>query len=394
MVEIRRDAGQDTLVLLDEMAAGTDPREGAALAQAILEDLASRGALGIVTTHYHELKALASSDTRFRNAGMEFDAATLHPTYRLVLDLPGRSSALATARRLGLEESVTERAETLLGEEGARLDGLLEAVAETHRRRQEDQQRVAEARREAEETAMKVRGELERLREREVRFLDEERAQLAQDLERARREIGVLVQRLQKEKELSRAEEARRRLREIEKESAARIEKVRPEEPGRPLEDLREGEVVWLSGLRRTAKVVAPPEGGKVQVLVGSVRMPVPLTGLERTAPSGEPRGKERGASTQPAAAPQDHVPFTPQTSRNTCDLRGLRVDEALDRLDAFLDDSMQAHVSPLVVIHGHGTGALRDAVRKHLASSPYPAAFRPGKEGEGSDGVTIVRLP
>jgi len=397
ILEIRDHAGPGTLVLLDEVVSGTDPQEGAALARALLEDLVSAGARGMATTHYQELKGLAAEDPRFRNAGMEFDLEGLRPTFRLLYDLPGRSSALETARRLGLPPPVVARAEELHGEAGVRLDALIDEVEELRRRVEEEQAGAAEARREVERIAREKEEEVRRLRERDQRYLGEEEARLAETLARAREEVARKAKRLEAEMDRSRVEETRRRLKEIEKESRERIETYRAAgktvAPGR-LADLREGDTVWLPRFNKKASVLRPPGDEGLFVAVGAVRVTVPLDEVELAARgSGRSEAAPARARRPAAQAGRDEVPYTFQLSNNSLDLRGKTVEDTLLEVDAFLDRSLRKRITPVVIIHGHGTGALRRAVREFLRDSPYVSAFRPGKRGEGEDGVTIVSL-
>lgn len=396
--QIRRHADPDALVLLDEVVSGTDPQEGAALARALLEDLASKGAHGIVTTHYQELKGLAAEDGRFRNAGMEFDIDRMRPTFRMNYDLPGRSSALAVARRLGLDEQVVARAEELHGEAGVRLDALLEEVETLRRRVDEERAEAARIRKEAERLESERSSEIERLRKRDREILGDAEAQLAAELARAREQASGAARRLERETRRARVEEERRRLKEIEERARRKVRELDADRESPEIaagaEELSEGDDVWLRRWSKRATVAGPPEGEKVPVMVGVVRMEVPLDEVEPLA------GRESAGSgaaprrrSEPQEVASEEIPFTSQRAGNTLDLRGKSVDESLDAIDRFLDRCLERRVSPVILIHGHGTGTLRRAVREHLADSPYARDYRAGGRGEGEDGVTVVRL-
>ncbi len=377
-------ADADSLVLLDELAAGTDPQEGSALARAILERLLEIGVLGVVTTHYPELKAFASSTTGLENASVEFDPVTLRPTYRLITGLPGRSHALEIARRLGLPESIVRRAQELIG--GGQLE--LEAwIAELQRR-------LARAGREAEEAA-RARAEAERLRTEAEQLLreaqrerEEARAAAFAEFEAELRRVRDLVRRLERraesgaypeprvvEESMRALEEARRRLRE----TSTGLAKSR---------GFRVGDRVEIPALGLEGEVVAVlPDEDEVEVRVGNFRLRQPLAAVRRIDEVAKPSPREMyPRSTATAVLPTSTV--EPELH-----LRGLRVDEALSRLDRYLDRAALAGLPWVRIVHGKGTGTLRQAIHDFLRDHPLVERWELAAPAEGGHGVTIVYL-
>jgi DNA mismatch repair protein MutS2 len=408
-------ADGDTLVLLDEMAVGTEPEQGAALAQSVLEALATRGARVVVTTHYERLKALAARDPRFVNASVGFDLARMAPTFELVSGVPGSSAALLVARRMGLPTDVVGRAELLLGDRRAGVEELLVALTEERRRLDEERRLAAAARREADldrREAESERAEAER-RLREIRKGAYDQA--VADLRKARDElerVGKLVKRAAATaaSEATAAELARAR-----ETLAGAAEKIAAHAPapaapgGRPASEaeLAPGTRVLLPRLGGRGEVVGAPDRGKVTVQIGTLRTTVPIEDVrldDGKAPNrAERRGaegvkKRRGGDAAPAGAPgaeaagEDEL-APARTPDATCDLRGERVDDGLALLDRFLDDALLAEREVVFVIHGHGTGAMKAAVREHLGAHPAVRKTRPGTSREGGDGITVVWL-
>jgi DNA mismatch repair protein MutS2 len=384
-----------SLVLVDEIAADTDPREGAALAAAILEALVGRGATVLVTTHLDELKAIALTDPRYANARVGFDDDRLLPTYQVHLGTPGSSSAIEVAARVGLPPAVIERARAARRGQGGALGEALRAL---------DEERAAlqTARRTAEESAARARAAEERAQAAEEAGRRAEReaaarmgAALADELDAARGEVAELLGRLQEEASVKKASEALRQL-EAWKETvaqAARSTQVRAD-AGRealPGGEVRVGVRVRIASLGHEGEVVEV-DGVEALVLAGAlkVRRPlsdlVPLQGRARHAGLARSRGEKLAAAD--AARPD-----TVRSVERRLDVRGLRVDELLREVDRFLDRLYAGGERDCLILHGHGTGALKQALRDHLAASPYVGAFRAGDRHEGGDAATLVTL-
>ena len=393
-------AGPGTLVLLDELGAGTDPTEGSALAQALLDHFIRAGALVAATTHYAELKAYAHTTEAARNASVEFDLETLSPTFRLTIGLPGGSQAFAIAERLGLPEPIVADARSRLTENQRAFEATLAAIREAEGASAEalDRARAAEVRaaaalREAEEERRRARRE----RDEAVRTARGEAERLVDEL---RDEVRTTKRRLERETVteqaldagLERAEDRLKRLPASEPEAV--VAAPSPPRAWRVGERARSRSGGW------EGRVSALERGGRRATLEsGGMRVTVAIDDLEPALGSGA--GTDRGgavgsAGSSAAAATSNAARIRLERARtvaSSLDLRGARVDEALDALGRYLDDAALAGLDRVTIIHGLGTGALRDAVRSQAAGHPLVRDLRPGERGEGGDGATIISL-
>ena len=387
-----------TFAVLDEVGVGTDPSEGAALAQAILESLADAGARVIATTHYGLLKEMAEADERFANASVDFDPDTLEPTYRLRLGVPGSSSATAVAARMGLRSDVLDRAHGFLQREDRMLDRMLAELA-SHRAALEREQREAERlRQETEATREAYRDKLEKLQTRRDELYRGMRRDLDERFRDAHAEIAAVIRGLQRGGEgapsARDAAQARERLlavaeqqRETDAEAGLAAE---PSAPGQPMDWSRAhpGDAVRIAGGAAGVLAALPDRRGRVAVRVGSARL---LVAAERVsaAPESGPDPAARRKGRVQVQAPSE----TLAGGSEQCDLRGQRVADALDALAEALDRAAHAGRDRLLVVHGLGTGALRRAVREHLAASPLVASVASAAADEGGDGASIATL-
>ena len=383
-------AGPGTLALIDEIAADTDPREGAAIAVAALEKLVTAGAQVLITTHLEELKALALADPRFAPASVGFDVERLAPTYRLRLGEVGASSAIEIARRVGLPEDVCMRAREILGSGASVVSQAVERL---------EQERAASARRSAEllasrEEVERERASLQRERER-LRELEREtragaRAELIEDLRRRRDEIAALVARLQAAPAMAQAVDAQRAVEQAvaaeEREQARALEpQTLPDaalEPGARVKHVRLG----------TEGVVLEVQDGNATVQMGALRSKVPVQDLLPLARQVRQAGFRKSKAERMERAEQARAAAV-QVRVPVADVRGMRVDEALRAVELELDRATRAGDERVHVLHGHGSGALKSAIREHLQRSPYVRRSRPAEQHEGGDGVTIAEL-
>lgn len=400
VLELRRildGASGGSLALIDEIAADTDPREGAAIAIAVLEALIERGARVLVTTHLEELKALTHVDARFLNARVGFDARKMLPTYKLQLGASGASSAIEVAQRMGIPEAVCLRARDLAKNTGGPLSQALASVEEERRKlaAEVDRAQALGQQAEAERAALQA----ERSQAQAALREDERkrREAFAAELARATEEAQELVQRLRQADSLQAAEAMRRELldrqkTEKERASALKAEQARAEVPeGMP--ELVKGAWVHHHGLDRDVEILEV-DGGQFTVAAGPMKMRVTV---EQIGPPRTRRPKARFPSpvksTEAIARAKEAAPAPVSAANLRCDVRGMRVDEALREIEAFLDRTMRAGDPAATILHGHGTGALKQSVRDFLAASPYVRLFRPGETHEGGDGVTLVML-
>ncbi|MFP6638719.1 MAG: Smr/MutS family protein [Myxococcota bacterium] len=402
LADIVRRAGRNTLVVLDEIGVGTDPGEGSALAQAILERLAESGARVVTTTHYNLLKEMADIDPRFQNASVEFDAETLAPSYRVKIGTPGSSSASAVAARMGMPSDVLERADSLLSRDDRQLDRMLSELSTRRAALEAEQETAARLRAEGEATRTEYRKKLESLQERRDKLFHSMRHDLDQAFQRAHGEVADVIRELQRGPSSQQAAEARSRLLDLEDAAESAREEAgvsHPEDrradllpidwrqvvPGDPVELALGGQGVVES---------LPDRKGRVAVRVGGKKLMLPAEqlGAIRSPPTPQPEALARDRISVERALPSE-TEGTLGGGRVECDLRGERVAAALLQLREVLDRAAADGRDGVRIIHGIGTGALRSAVREELALSDYVTQIRPATEEEGGEGVTLAEL-
>lgn len=394
-------AGKTALVLLDEVATGTDPQEGAALAAAIVEGLLSRGAAVAVTTHYESLKALALSDDRLRNASVGLDVEKLAPTFELRWDVPGASSALTVASRFGLEASVVDRARSLLSGETRRFEDLVLALEGQHQRLESERAEVQTELHRAQKEREQIQKDRARLHAQSEKRVSEEAEKLISMLKDLRAEVKDARAKLRSAPtdqlllDAARAaiDRTSQRL-----ETGELGDALRPKPGEAPGEiptaaELTVGKRVYVPHLKSEVEIVEGlDDRQRVRVQSGAVKLWVELDRLRRiegakAAPERSERARERPAEPAPA-------PTVVRTESNSVDLRGMRVDDAVTLLDTFLDRMAFQNEPAGFVMHGVGTGALRDAVRARLKEQTrWVRRFRPGATEEGGDRITVVYL-
>lgn len=377
-----------SLVLFDELGAGTDPTEGAALAMSILEHLLNMKVTTLATTHYSELKAFALGTKGVENASVEFDVETLRPTYRLSIGVPGKSNAFEISRKLGLPNHLIEAANERLTRDQIRFEDVI-ANAEYHRQIAEKERKLAE---DAHIETQKMRAEAERVRkevenQREV-MVKKAKEDAKKVLQKAQREAETIISELKKAK-------AGVSLKEHElHEMRARLQggiddmtdtiKLKEDEEGEILRNIKVGDKALLSHIGTVGTILSLPDSkGEIMVQAGAMKMKVPVKVL-RKAPE-EPKKKNKGGGSKISVAPRQ--------AQMECDVRGMTVEEALVQVDLFIDGAVMNQLKQVSVIHGKGTGALRSGIHSHLKRHPSVTEFRLGRYGEGEDGVTILTL-
>jgi DNA mismatch repair protein MutS2 len=393
-----REARRGAVFLLDEIAAGTDPDEGAALATAVLEWLVSASACVAVTTHYERLKELAVGDERFANASVGFDFETMSPTFRVTMGIPGASSALAVAERYGVPSDVVARAAELIPAQTLRRDALL-TEAESDRERARTERRAAEQdAREQNRLRMELEAEVKRAREQERARLVREGTDLSSAVRDARALLRSATARLKKDGLT--VEELRTSGKEINaaaRETAVggRVEQATRKEVAAPAgareaRRLAPGDVVYVKRLGAKAEVLEPPSRGEVRVAAGAMKLTVKLDDIAWATDA------DRSPKPKPAQQPAPKVgrdPTPVRTQSNTVDVRGMRVDEAAERVEAFIDLLLSEGEPGGFVLHGHGTGALKGALRAHLDAHRFVARARPADDADGGDAFTVFWL-
>lgn len=384
IVRILADADEQSLVLLDELGAGTDPEEGAALAMSILEELVERGSTTLVATHYPELKAFAHLTAGVRNASVEFDVESLQPTYHLTIGLPGRSNALAIAERLGLPAKIIERSRQKLDPEDLQADQYLDEIHQQRKQAEIDRQAAAAARQQAEEAREVLAKRLNEIEQERRQALQDARQQAAEELTELQGEIRELRRQLALARQpLDALDEVARAAEELEEQAAQPVER-RPVEPPLRGEPIQPGDRVFLERLGSEG-VVSEVSEREAEVQVGKLRVRADLAELSLVkggATKEKPVAKGGGYRTSEVTAPAMEL-----------DLRGQTVEEALLELERRLDAAFMASLPQLRVIHGKGTGRLRQAVRDALRDNPYVSSFEAGGRREGGEGVTVIQL-
>lgn len=392
IIRIMKQADSASLVLLDELGAGTDPVEGAALAMAILEALREKGAKIAATTHYAELKAYALQTQGVENGCCEFDVATLRPTYRLLIGVPGRSNAFAISARLGMEASIVERAKQLVSSENAKFEDVVQSLEASRQGLESERAQAEKQRREATDANRAAQEYRQKLEREAAREMEKAREQAAQLVARTRAQIDAMLNEIeeikrQQNKALSAEQKARLKAGLRKLESTADPVGKREEGPYVLPRPLKAGDTVLIHDIDKKATVLEIPEGSdKVLVQAGIIKTRVPVSNLrllEEKIQTGKPKRSVTKSVTGRAQA----------EIRTELDVRGQNAEEAVMNVDAFIDSALLSGISMLTIIHGKGTGVLRTAIQKHLKHHPSVKNFRLGTFGEGEAGVTIVEL-
>ena len=394
IVGILAQCGSGTLILFDELGAGTDPVEGAALAAAIIESARERGALVCATTHYAELKVYAMTTKGVENASCEFDVETLAPTYRLLIGVPGKSNAFAISRRLGLPQEIIDKAAARIDAENIRFEDVLTQLDRQRQQMEKEKDEARRLRREMEESAKTAREYREKLEKEKAKAVEKAQAEARAIIQEARdtadrvfAELNEMRRRQEKEadwlEQNQRRSDLRRQLNEAEDALGSREELPTPP-PTRPA---KAGDTVELVKMGTRASVISVNKDGSLQLQAGILKITAKQEEV-RVVEDADGGRKQAVQIAQRAEHKLRALGASPEV-----DLRGMMTDEALLVLDRFLDSAVMGRLDTVTVIHGKGTGAVRKAVRDHLKRSKYVKSFRPGRFGEGEDGVTVVEL-
>lgn len=394
--EILNKVTLNTLVLFDELGAGTDPEEGAALAIEILEYVRAFGAATVATTHYSELKLYAISTSDVENASCEFDVETLSPTYRLLIGLPGKSNAFAISKRLGIPDKIIDGASARLTAESVKFEDV---VAELQSKREATSLALEEAEKLKNELKNEMRSANEKNREikdKNRRLLDEARNEAARIVQSAKDDMNAILKEAEKlSREAAKSdrtkemEKMRRKLKETGDSYDKKLGKRREQlGKNKPLKNVQLGETVEIISMNETGTVVSlPNSSGDAMIQVGIMKIKANITDLRRTAqessPTASPSRQRHGRSISSKA----------MTASTELDIRGMMVDEGSMLLDKFIDDAVMASLKTISVIHGKGTGALRAGIHKYLKNNKFVKSYRLGSYGEGDSGVTIIEL-
>ena len=393
IVQILKDTDDETLVLLDELGAGTDPTEGAALAVSILEEIRSRGALSIATTHYSELKAYGMTTKNVCNASVEFDVETLRPTYRLSIGVPGRSNAFEISKRLGLDERIIDRARDYVSGESVRFEEVISSAQETQRRAEQQIEDTRQALLEAKEARREaIRSRDAWIKQRD-KLLELARAQAAESIAEAKREGQKIIDEMNRLLREGNGQIKPHQMHALQKKFDEKLDAAAPAPPMASMgteegvvTQFEVGMTVLYKRLNQKATVLRlPDDSGRVQIAIGSMKLMAPKEELYHT----------RGSASGPAPSMPQAKNFQ-AVGRDLplqCDLRGMTIEEARIEVDRYLDEAMLAGLTKVTIVHGKGTGALRTGIRAYLKTHPLVKSMREGKFSEGEDGVSIVEL-
>lgn len=395
IVEILQEAGEGSLVLMDELGAGTDPVEGAALAVAIIEHLRETGALVAATTHYAELKTYALETQGVENASCEFDVTTLRPTYKLVFGIPGKSNAFAISQRLGLDMNIIDRAKNSIDSQNLQFEDVIRTLEEKRQHMENELQLAQRERKRAEEEREEAKRAYEAIETDRKQLLEHARGQAQQLIDEARRAADETVEelrRLRREQARNPAEnnlsEARAVMMGQLSEAERKVIQKKIKKKAAPLpRALQEGDTVEIvsNGMRCTVSETPQP-GGLVKLAAGIMKLTAKPEELQLIS-AAPPKKKENHGSVRTQA------PSAPARGASELDVRGMTADEAVMEVERFLDLAWRLHIPVVTVIHGKGTGVLRGAVHSYLKGKPHIKSFRLGAYGEGETGVTIVQL-
>lgn len=386
-VRILAEADSRSLVLLDELGAGTDPVEGAALAQAILESLYARNALSVATTHYSEIKAFALMHAGMQNASMEFDVDRLCPTYRLFIGIPGKSNAFEISRRLGLSEAVIDRAQDFLQKKDVAFETVLSEAEQARRAAENDKAAIYQTRIETEKIKAELEKEKKKLEDEKTLLRQKARDDARRMVQETRQDMEKLIAQLRAienidHKQLERAvQSSRDAMRKTEERLYEQA--VQRDAAGDAPASVHPGERVKLITLGQEATVLKAADGkGEVLVQAGIMKLSIPLRDIRPVE-----QKKKTQQTTAKVSIEQD------RGSALSIDLRGSMVDDACLELDRFIDNALITGVHEFFVVHGKGTGALRTGVQQYLRKHPRVKTYRIGQYGEGDAGVTVVTL-
>lgn len=394
LITILNNCDENSLILIDEICAGTDPLEGAILAEVILNEFMKKDSTTIVTTHYGQLKSLAYANDKFKNGCVEFDMNTLKPTYKLIIGVPGLSNAIAISSNLGLNSDIVNIAYEMINSQKDSSEVLLEKLQYTQHELNKELTNAETQNKEAQELKTIYEKELKDVKKERKKVLSQIKSQFDSDLDTIKNEMKEIVDEFRKEKTEKIARRSYSRLTQIEKNFRDKIdefdglndyyEEINWDEP----ENKIKGKQALLKELNQEVTILSMPDkNGQVKIKMGMINTKVKK---ERLAVYDKSLTK---ITKLPMAQKQGVQLYSREKISNTLDLRGLKVEDGLDKLELFLDKASLANLTPVMVIHGHGTGAMKNAVREFLKVSPYVKDFAPAEQAQGGDGVSVINL-
>lgn len=395
IVKITQTATADSLILVDELGSGTDPLEGAHLAISILQYFTELGCLTVATSHYQELKKYALVTPGFKNASVEFDIENLKPTYRLLIGIPGKSNAFAISRKLGLNEAIIERASSMIDKETVNLEDLLKNIYDEKSKIEDEKRHTSIALQEAEELRKTLKNQHFDVSSKEKELVANAKQEAKQILIDAKETANSIIKDLDTTTSASKANKLRNKLNdEISSLSSSDAVDVKlPDNLLPPInrEDIKPGLNVYVSTLGSDGVIVSNiSKDDTVQVQIGIMKMKIDIKNLYKSKSENHTSKKSNIGSSGKVL---DNSSFKAQTVKPEINVLGLTVDEAVPLIDKYIDDCFVAKLSPIRIVHGKGTGALRNGIHRYLKNNKFVDSFRLGTFGEGEMGVTIVSL-
>lgn len=390
IIEIINKSDDNTFVLLDEICAGTDPQEGAVLAKVILEHLANKGTYSTITTHYGELKALEYSNSYFKNASVEFDTQSLRPTYKLLIGIPGLSNAISISANLGLSSDIVNKAKEILTSEKDQSIIVVEKLQETQQKLSENLKEAEELKEDSELIKKEYEENLSEVKKDKKKAIKNIKEKFSHEMLAVKAEIKDILDELRKEKSEKIARRSYARLAKLEQGFHEKVGKYEEKEQYAEINwnELKVNDKLILKEIHQPVTVLSlPDKNGNIFVQMGNIKTKIKKNKL---APY-DKTFEKKSSGYKPSSFTSFELKRTNLSNR--LDLRGYRVEDALDDLEIYLDQASLANLSPVTIIHGHGTGALKSAIRDFLSTSPYVAKFRPGEDSEGGDGVSIIDI-
>ena len=390
IIEILKQSNPKTFVILDEICAGTDPVEGSVLAKVIMEKLAEKDVLSTITTHYGELKALEYTNQYFKNASVEFNTETLKPTYKLLIGIPGLSNAISIAQNLGLEKDLAEKAKDIIINSKDPSILVVEKLQETQAKLAKNLQEAEELKETSENIKEEYQSNLDAIKKDKKKTVKNIKDKFDREILSAKAEIKEILEELRREKSEKIARRSYARLAQTEQKFREKLSEHDEKQKYARIdwENVKEGDKLILKELNQPVILLTlPDKNGSVIVQMGNIKTKIKT---KKLAPYDSAYEKKENVY-----KPNSFGSFELRRINiaSTLDLRGYKVEEALDDLENYLDKASLANLSCVTVIHGHGTGALKTAVRDFLSTSPYVAKFRPGEDSEGGDGVSVIDI-
>lgn len=390
IIEILNQSNEKSFVLLDEICAGTDPVEGAVLAQVILEKLAQKDVMSTITTHYGELKALEYSNPYFKNASVEFNTTTLKPTYKLLIGIPGLSNAIAIATNLGLDKDLTEKAKEIVVSTKDPSILVVEKLQETQAKLAQNLEEAEELKETSESLKSEYEDSLAQIKKDKKKTVKIIKDKFDRELLEVKAEIKNILDELRREKSEKIARRSYARLAQTEQKFRRKLSEYDEKQQYEEIDwtNVKTGEKLLLKEMNQPVTLLSLPDKNEnVLVQMGNFKTKIKK---EKLAPYDASYERKENVY-RPSSL--NKFELRKASVSSTLDLRGYKVEDALDSLEFYLDKASLANLACVTVIHGHGTGALKSAVRDFLSTSPYVAKYRPGEDSEGGDGVSVVDI-